>query len=340
MLSGCSSENSENSQFMHLFCQQKSPTEIWQKRMTKYNNVYVFNDSLLILENTEKEASLHNFFINVRTLNNNKEVGNFFKYGADEDYLLGASSIIHNDTLIVYDYIKRYIYMMNLNRNSFDNNIYISKKKTNILTQYFLLHKNSIIIQNPYCFMNGPRCFRNDGKRFIVSDYNYNYNERIKYRYDTFNVVRGQFVLNWSKKRIFYADAYTAAYELYTADMKLLSKFSLPLDIPSAEYIRYKYNSKTTGIIFKGEIPEAFTALCATDDYIYTLFSGESIKDDQDRTNFHSYLIIFDWDGNPISVYNINAHGISISVPENNDCIYIYGQTSKHEYNLFKFVLK
>ncbi len=68
------------------------------------------------------------------------------------------------------------------------------------------------------------------------------------------------------------------------------------------------YHSKTSYVI-NPACPVGMWSVKTTDDYIYTLYSGEKLKDLTNNKNalLANYVYVFDWDLNPVKSYKIKG---------------------------------
>lgn len=310
---------------------------LYDSIMGKKSDVYVYADSLIISVNTEREAVERGYFLELYDVRNVDSAKDYFTYGGEDGKLLGATSHMHGDTLLIYDYIKNDLYTFGI-RQLLDGN-YSMCKKTNILTQYFIPYKDRLLCQNPYCFDIGVKKYANEGRRFIVSDTAFAYVEKKKYHYETVNVVRGTFVLNWEVGRIFYADAYRNLVEVYDAENLSMLSRSVGPEQRKPSYAEYAYGPDIVGLLFYGDIPETYTEVVATSRYIYAVYSGGVICDDDERLVFSSYILKFDWSGQYIDAFKVNIHIKTLSLSEDGQYFYAYGQSSSSEYELRKYKL-
>ena len=83
-------------------------------------------------------------------------------------------------------------------------------------------------------------------------------------------------------------------------------------------YPDYRYDS---GAMSKGA-PMHHLKACATDEYVYTLYSGRNYKDDKDRA-FQSNLIhVYDWEGNLVKKLQLDIDIQQMAVSKDNRKIY------------------
>lgn len=323
----------------NLFDMVKVIEPVFEKELDKKQDVAVYDDSLVVMVNTPMGALNSGYFVEMYNMAVDTVIAHCLHYGKDKEDLLGAVSYRHENTILVYDYVKSCIYKVDLPALMQDTDLSFSGKKTNICTQYMIPYGDVLLLQNPNCFDVGVAEYTNNGKRFVVSDKNFNYTERKKYKYDTFNVVRGFFLMNAAKNRIFYVDAYRNGIEIYDKGLALLAVVTGPEQIlPS--YSEYEEVPEFKSLLFYGDIPETYTALAASEDYVYAAYSGGRVCSDDKRDRFESYILKFDWNGCLEEVSKVNVHIKSLSCSGNGKVLYVYGQSSTSEYKLQKYVME
>lgn len=336
----CKREYPKNTLPQNIYSNARTLQPEWELAVGRKTNVYIFQDSILISDIDEKEAASAGYFMEVFNIHTGDTVETLLPYGAAQGKLLGATFYPHGgDTLLVYDYVKRSVYIVDLRQfASGVSGRAIYGKSTNISTQYILPYGNRLLCQNPYCFNINVKKYTNNGNRYILSDTSYSYTETSEYSYNTINVVRGVSAINWTKGKIFYADAFRNLIEIHGTDLSLLSYTVGPEHfLPS--YTEYRYSPEAVGLVFYGDIPETYTAIASSDNAVYLAYSGNKITSDFNRNNFTSYIMTFDWDGRCTDVFKTDLYIKTLSLSADESRIYAYGQSSKSEYALQKFVL-
>ena len=78
-----------------------------------------------------------------------------------------------------------------------------------------------------------------------------------------------------------------------------------------------------------------FFDVAASDEYIYTIYSGKSFEEAGFMLDHCEYLMIFDWDGNPVRCYKMNVPLYAICYSRQDHAL--YGIHIGEEAKLFKF---
>jgi hypothetical protein len=72
-----------------------------------------------------------------------------------------------------------------------------------------------------------------------------------------------------------------------------------------------------------------------SDEFIYILFSGKTMKE---NAMYSKTVLVYDWEGNPIKVLELDQELNLISVSQNDD--YLVGYADDGQANLYKYRLK
>lgn len=326
IICSCGSSIKKNSLPDDIFNNAIKLDYVWEKTMDYSLNVWIHSDSLLIKKN--KDGYKSGYLLDICTINSDKPIYGYLPYGASTGECLASIDSFIGDTILIYEFIKHEVYILDLNCLPKK----VESKSTNIVTQNMIPFGDRLLCQNPHCFKELHN-YRNNGKRFILSDPSYNYFEKKKYNYNTFNVTRGYFLINWKKNRIFYADAYRNTIEIYDTNLSLLRITFGP------ENQKPQYTIIDKDIIFYGDIPNTYTSLTATDDYVYAAYSGNKICNDRDRENFISYILVFDWSGNYIVSFEVDMYIKTLSLSADKESVFAYGQISNSEYRFRKYTI-
>ena len=101
--------------------------------------------------------------------------------------------------------------------------------------------------------------------------------------------------------------------EVYYCNGKPLSKITGPRRL-EADYLVDK-----EGVSFHKRIPYAYMNAVSDGDYIYATYIGQYyIPGKNSLESFDSYIIRFDWDGNPMNVYHLPFYSKTITAHRGN----------------------
>lgn len=83
-------------------------------------------------------------------------------------------------------------------------------------------------------------------------------------------------------------------------------------------YPDYRYDS---GVLSRGAPMHHLTA-CATEEYVYTLYSGRNYKEHKDKAFRGNLIRVYDWDGNLVKLLDLDVDVNEIAVTKDNRKIY------------------
>jgi hypothetical protein len=89
------------------------------------------------------------------------------------------------------------------------------------------------------------------------------------------------------------------------------------------EYASDNIKAKYAGqLAFDDDCIISYTGKYATDKYCYMLYSGKTYSENNQRTDWGSYIIVFDWEGNYIETLETNQEIRTFCIDETNNIIY------------------
>ena len=92
-----------------------------------------------------------------------------------------------------------------------------------------------------------------------------------------------------------------------------------------------------TSVAFRRESNVFFVSATSTDNYIYLLYSNKMIGDNIHNAMQSSRVLVFDWQGNPITKLLLDIEVNAIAVSENDEYLFAYANELE---KLVRFVLK
>lgn len=191
-----------------------------------------------------------------------------------------------------------------------------------------------------YTGVNQPKWISNDlfvfnslfkyKERFYIFDKNLNlkkevYNPNLKITSELPENILGDIFSSFmdvkpDKSKIVLVGRYLDAIEIYDTEGNLLTMLKGP-----DKLFDFKFDIESSlnrGAMIKlQETRRAYIGVKTTNQQIYVLYSG---KERKDPTNYSYSNIIytFDWDGNPINKYELDAQISSFAIDEKNNIIY------------------
>lgn len=193
---------------------------------------------------------------------------------------------------------------------------------------------------NPYSFKDINTKYNNRAPRFILSTNDFQYNEKHKYKYDTFNVVNGHFIINFQRGRIVYFSRNEDYFEIFNLDKKLIKKVFGPDNI-KPKYFKYD-NGYSDEILYLGNIPISYISSCYSNNYIYVTYCGNrlDIKKNSDLSQYPTYIFKFDWNGNIINSYYTENYIKNISIANDERYIFSWEMNKNKELKLVKYYME
>lgn len=110
-------------------------------------------------------------------------------------------------------------------------------------------------------------------------------------------------------------------------------------DVRSGSLTEYRRLSMPpVGMVAGHVTPEhtsTFMGIDADDSYVYLVYSGHRLRNDDLPTEECNHLVIYDWDGNPVKHYYLNRNVSSIHIDGNN----LWAASTYPESCVYRFVL-
>lgn len=296
--------------------------------------VFVWNDSIFVVLNDKSSGRR---FIELYSSDNNI-IRDYFIRGRGPGEMLDASAFYSNDTLLVEDIFQNSIAVIPLPQAISDYDFKPELSKYSIQSQFMWPYRNALLAVNPNRFICKEYGINNDGQRFIISDNSLSYKETEKYKFTTFNVTYSSFIISYRNNRILYYSATTPEIEIYDLDRNLLRTIYGP---PMSQDIKY-YIDDFNDVSFLSNIPYAYRKSCHNSDFVFLCYIGDFLRPENnyDESDFSSYILQFDWDGNFIDSYYIDHYIKSMSLSRDGRYIYAFGTDHDGESVFYKYLLK
>lgn len=280
----------------------------------------VYQDSVLITVNNKHTDG---YFVEFYKLPTMKPITRLYKLGDGPNEMLSAKIDLNKNKLIVNDYIKSQIAVVDLD-SMLVNPAYlfppIRHQATGSPTA--IPYKDKFLLENPYSFTDKNAGIIQDAPRFIITDGKAPYIEKNKYKYYTRNVgVNGRIIANETKNRIIYANMYKSSIEIYDMDLNLQKKIEGPIDL-HPQYAIEGENGELN-VSFKKDIPYAYLDFCTDDNYFYLTYVGNVLRGGQKMKDLPNWIFKFDWNGNFINSYPVHNYVLSISKSQTENAFYI-----------------
>jgi hypothetical protein len=120
--------------------------------------------------------------------------------------------------------------------------------------------------------------------------------------------------------KIVLAGGYFDCIEIYNSKGELLNVLKGPEE--GFTFYYNKQRTENTGRVIKSDDSKrAYIDLVCTNEQIYVLYSGKERRDETGYSN-SNIIYSFDWDGNPLTKYELDCQIFSFDVDENSKKIY------------------
>lgn len=132
--------------------------------------------------------------------------------------------------------------------------------------------------------------------------------------------------------RIFISYLYSDLIEIYDYKGNCLRRLHGPDQFELAMSLQSVGDGFTAAKTIRGETHKCYSSPVYAGDEVFVLYFGELWEDYQER-DFK--IIVFDWDGNPLRMYELDTHLFTLTVDPDNRVF--YGITNHPQYEIIKY---
>lgn len=284
-------------------------------------NMLVYNDSLMIVVNTPRKDI---DCVEIQSLKERKRLASFIKMGNGPGEVLKLSSFIQDSLLVLWDFVRCNIYVVNLEQGIRTSDFEYSEaipSGGDVPSQGLVFWSgDSILFLNPYFFEDKDLRISNGQPPFVIQKIG----QRLRLDLGvnpmlSYNVFQGALVLNKEKDRLFFASDSKDCLSMFDTGLKYLKRISGPVKLVP------RYSVHDNSLSYKGKVPYAYSESCASEDCFWLIFHGQYdvYKPDAKKV---SYIMRFDWDGNLQKTYRVNQIIYSITKSDlGEDVFYVHG---------------
>ena len=279
-------------------------TTIIYKDSLSAQECYVVSDTLLIAIRAKQMGAPVVELVKMKS----GEKRSLYRYGGEDNQLLSVQAHCDGRKLLLHDYIKQELYLIDIRRLEREKKYQPKGKKTEIESQYIIPGR-----WGRYMYLN-PESFERRDHRILNSARMHMAKTR-HFKTSSFNVVRGAIHKNEVKGRQCYVDQHNGVLEFWNhRSLFRMVEVEMPVGPRYSDYKQLTY-------IFKGKIPFSFVASCINDQYVAVLFEPREMGADEGFSYFYNYpvLLIFDWDGNCVEMKQIEAQQRPNSISYSSD---------------------
>lgn len=280
----------------------------------------VYQDSILIAVNNKHKDG---YFIEFYKLPDIRPITRLYRLGDGPDEMLSAKTDLNGNKLIVNDYIKSQVAVVNIDSILSSSTYSVSPARHQAAgSPTAVPYKDIFLLENPYSFIDKDAGIVQNEPRFIITDGKQPYIEK-EYKYYTRNVaVNGRIIVNEAKNRIIYANMYKSSIEIYDMELNLLRKIEGPIELKPQYAIEGNENGMYN-VSFREHIPYAYLDYYADESHFYLSYVGNVLGKGQNIKNLPNWIFKFDWNGNFIKSYPTNCYVLSFTRSKTEKTFYI-----------------
>lgn len=299
--------------------------EIFNDSFIGYPVRVILIDTFLIAADMKKDSIL-----NIFSTRSKEYLGNYISRGSGPNELITCSSMTESNnskSFWTFDISSRKFSECNIdsllnNNTKFNKTINFNKIKSELIAinQPQWISDNTLICNS--LFKYNERFFILDKELNIKKKvYNSNLNIHEKFSEKILGDIFSSFIdIKPDRSKIAVAGRYLDLLEIYDNNGDLLTMTKGP-----TKDFNFKFdieNSLNQGSLIKlPETKRGYIGIKTTNNYIYLLYSGKDRKN-PDHYSFSNIIYTFDWNGNPIKKYELDAQISSFEIDEKENKIY------------------
>lgn len=296
--------------------------------------LYVYQDSVLIVENARNDA----YFIDFYKYPSMEPIKSFFRYGEGPDEMLLVRTLLNMNKLIINDFSRGNVAVIDIDSLLAYPDYHVrlgSLKKTGSVA---VPYRGKYLFRNPYSFSDDNAGIHQEAPAFIVTDGSEVYVEKKRYKYYTANVAAsGKVIVNEKKDRVFFVSL-SHGIEIFDMELNLLKRIEGPLDLNIQYYID---ESETPMFVcFRAPLSYSYVDGCVDDEYLYLNYVGDKLTEDKKVEDMQSHIFKFDWDGNFIDSYPVGNYAVSLSKSPTENALYIAIPSGEDDKTMIKLYME
>ncbi|GHT66347.1 hypothetical protein AGMMS50239_27680 [Bacteroidia bacterium] len=288
-------------------------------------------ESLLLLKNRSTDYIYDIFDLD----NNNKKINECFMFGQGPNDFIYPMVVPSNDTNIwIYDQpnanLREYT-LHSITTEKFPRVVKNLRFEGAVLGKAAIIQNNNVLVSTNF---NPAIRFRLYNDKGEIEDSIGKYPELTTSNMSEIEKImnlKNDFTTNF-KDRIFICYYYTDFIEVYDYQGNVIKRMHGP------DQVEPVLEQKNAGGGFVGASSvrdrtyKCYSSPVQAGKEVFALYFGELYQDYQEKD---SKILVFDWDGNPLRMYELNIPIFTFTVDEENKII--YGITNSPEYRIIKF---
>lgn len=274
-------------------------------------HVFVIKDNIITFQHPNGRGQP---FLHILAMNG-QEVCGLVKMGGGKDEMLVALSSVSNGILLMTDVIQRQLAYIDITEAQKPSYQFV-KYQTNILSQRIIPYKNRLMFLNPYSY-------RNQAKRILISDKEWNYSEKKHYSFNAFNIVCGELLYEEQREKVVYLSRHEPVVEMLDTKGTLEKRITFPHYIPDVTEIWHESRNITEYVfIAQDDYPEdCFVAADSNAECFVAVFRTDDWK---------SVIMVFNWDGDIIDGFKVETLVYNISLASDNGKVWCWEKTAEN----------
>ena len=237
------------------------------------------------------------------------------KMGGNKDEMLVALPSISKGLLLMKDIVQRQLAVIDISE-AVKPFYSVVKYETNILSQRIIPYKNRLMFLNPYSF-------RNQAKRILISDREWNYREKKHYSYNAFNVMNGELLYDEQREKVMFLSRFEPLLELLNTKGQLERRITFPHHSPEFTEIWHE-SIKTTEYLLsdqEGYPDDCFVSADSNSNCIAAVFRTDDWK---------SVIMVFNWDGDILDGFKVDTLVYNISLASDSGKVWCWEKTTEN----------
>lgn len=274
-------------------------------------SVFVINQHIITFQHPDGNGQP---FLHILAMNG-QEICSLVKKGGGRDEMLMALPSVSNNMLLMMDVLQRQLAFIDITE-AVKPSFSILKYRTNILSQRIIPYKDRLMFLNPYSY-------RDQAKRILISDREWNYSEKKHYSFNAFNIVCGEVLYEDQSERVVYLSRHEPIAEVLDTKGTLKKRIIFPHHVPDvAEIWHEDRNIKEYVIIAQDDYPEdCFVSADSNSNCIAAVFRTDDWK---------SVIMVFNWDGDILDGFKVDTLVYNISLASDSGKVWCWEKTTEN----------
>lgn len=283
--------------------------------LTMSNKFIMINDSVII--NVKKPKSGN--FMDVYNLHSGKLLSSYFPVGEGPDEMLFCDVNCDGHTIVATDYVRNRFSQFpvdSLMSTSF-HPVFINYPYTIGITSHPLAVRDSILLVNPFCYINKRVHINQNVPRFFCVAHNQqSVNAMDDIEFYTQNVGQVNIIRNVESGHIWVLPLDKSEIEIYDSSLTHVKTIVLPYEVSGDPLVSVEETASGKTVCYKDGYPLAFIDAVISPDMkkIYLCLVGKLIGKNDKETDSQVNILVMNWDGEILDKFFVPCYVYSLSV--------------------------